>query len=69
MKKDFTVGADGLMKIRIGNDYNSDRYLAYTDMGLNDWMICYVIPVSEAQKSYNFVRRYELILQSGFVLW
>jgi len=27
------------MKIRIGNDYNSDRYLAYTDMGLNDWMI------------------------------
>ena len=25
VKKDFTVGADGLMKIRIGNDYNSDR--------------------------------------------
>lgn len=54
------------MKIRIGNDYNSDRYLAYTDMGLNDWMICYVIPVSEAQKSYNFVRRYELIFTIGF---
>ena len=66
VKKDFTVGADGLMKIRIGNDYNSDRYLAYTDMGLNDWMICYVIPVSEAQKSYNFVRRYELIFTIGF---
>ena len=55
-----------LMKIRIGNDYNSDRYLAYTDMGLNDWMICYVIPVSEAQKSYNFVRKYELIFTIGF---
>lgn len=66
VKKDFTVGADGLMKIRIGNDYNSDRYLAYTDMGLNDWMICYVIPVSEAQKSYNFVRKYELIFTIGF---
>ena len=66
VKKDFTVGADGLMKIRIGNDYNSDRYLAYIDMGLNDWMICYVIPVSEAQKSYNFVRRYELIFTIGF---
>ena len=29
-------------------------------------MICYVIPVSEAQKSYNFVRRYELIFTIGF---
>ena len=66
VKKDFAVGASGLMKIRIGNDYNSERYLAYTDMGLNDWMICYVIPVSEAQKSYNFVRRYELMFTIGF---
>lgn len=56
------------MKIRNGNDYNSDRYLAYTNMGLNDWMICYVIPVSEAQKSYDFVRKYELIFTIGFVV-
>lgn len=68
VKKDFTTGASGLMKIRNGRDYSSDRYLAYTDMGLNDWMICYVIPVSEAQKSYDFVRRYELIFTIGFVI-
>ena len=66
VKRDFAMGASGLMKIRNGNDYNSDRYLAYTDVGLNDWMICYVIPVSEAQKSYNFVRRYELMFTVGF---
>ena len=66
VKKDFAMGASGLIKIRNGNDYNSDRYLVYTDMGLNDWMICYVIPVSEAQKSYNFVRRYELMFTIGF---
>ena len=68
VKKDFAVGASGLMKIRIGNDYNSERYLAYTDMGLNDWMICYVIPVSKAQKSYDFIRWYELIFTVGFVI-
>ena len=65
VKIDYTGFDDGLMKLCFGNDYNSDRYLAYTDMGLNDWMICYVIPVSEAQKSYNFVRRYELIYTIG----
>lgn len=68
VKKDFTTGTDGLMKMRNGQDLSSDRYLAYTNMGLNDWMICYVIPVSEAQKSYDFVREYELIFTVGFVI-
>ena len=68
VKKDFATGADGLMKMRNGNDYNSGRYLAYTNVGLNDWMICYVIPVSEAQKSYNFIREYESIFTVGFII-
>lgn len=68
VKKDFTTGTDGLMIMRNGNDRSSDRYLAYTGMGLNDWMICYVIPVSKAQKSYDFIRWYELIFTVGFVI-
>lgn len=68
VKKDFTTGTDGLMIMRNGNDRSSDRYLAYTNMGLNDWMICYVIPVSKAQKSYDFIRWYELIFTVGFVI-
>ena len=68
VKKDFTTGTDGLMIMRNGNDRSSDRYLAYTSMGLNDWMICYVIPVSKAQKSYDFIRWYELIFTVGFVI-
>lgn len=68
VKRDFLNGADGLMKMRNGNDYNSDCYLAYTNMGSNGWMICYVIPVSEAQKSYDFVRKYELVFTVGFII-
>lgn len=68
VKKDFTTGTDGMMIMRNGNDRSSDRYLAYTGMGLNDWMICYVIPVSKAQKSYDFIRWYELIFTVGFVI-
>ena len=68
VKEDFLSGTDGLMKMRNGNDYKSDQYLAYTTLGMNDWMICYVIPVSEAQKSYAFIQRYELIFTVGFIL-
>ena len=55
-----------LRTIRNGNDYNSDRYLAYTDVGLNDWMICYVAPVTVAQQSYAFVERYEMVFLGCF---
>ena len=68
VRQDFTSGTDGLMKMRNGNDYKSDQYLAYTNLGMNDWMICYVIPVSEAQKSYAFIQRYEMIFTVGFIL-
>ena len=35
------------------------RYLAYAPFGMNDWMICYVIPVSAAQDAYSFIGNYE----------
>lgn len=68
VREDFTTGTDGLMKMRNGNDYRSDQYLAYTSLGMNDWMICYVIPVSEAQKTYAFIQRYEMIFTAAFII-
>ena len=38
------------------------KYLAYTPLGINDWMICYVVPVSNAQSQYRFINRYEVVL-------
>ncbi len=66
VKADFAVGRDGLIKMRNGADVSSDQYLAYTRLGMNDWMICYVIPVSAAQKSYDFIKKDESIFMIVF---
>ena len=68
-KEDFAAGKDGLIKIRNGSDRKSDQYIAYTRLGMNDWMICYVIPVSDAQSSYSFIKSYESIFMAVFCIF
>lgn len=68
VKKDFSAGNDGLIKIRTDSNKKSDQYIAYTRLGMNDWMICYVIPVSDAQSSYSFIKSYEGIFMSVFFI-
>ena len=31
-------------------------------LGMNDWMISYIVPVRAAEASYDFIRDYEIIL-------
>lgn len=69
VKADFAVGRDGLIKMRNGTDTSSDQYLSYTRLGMNDWMICYVIPVSAAQKSFDFIKRTKAYLWEFSVCW
>ena len=66
VKKDFSAGNDGLIKIRTDSNKKSDQYIAYTRLGMNDWMICYVAPVTVAQQSYAFVEQYEFIFLGCF---
>ena len=68
VKEDFSIGKDGLIKIRTDSNRKSDQYIAYTRLGMNDWMICYVIPVSDAQSSYSFIKSYEGIFMSVFCI-
>lgn len=69
VKADFQEGKDGLIKMRNGTDKNSYHYLAYTRLGMNDWMICYVIPVSAAQSSYAFIKSYESVFIAVFCIF
>ena len=68
VKEDFLSGKDGLIKIRTDSNKKSDQYIAYTRLGMNDWMICYVIPVSDAQSSYSFIKSYESIFMAVFCI-
>ena len=41
---------------------NGVSYLAYDTLGMNDWMLCYVVPKSKAQESYQFVQDRQVML-------
>lgn len=38
------------------------RYLAYDPLGINDWMLCYMVPQSKAQEGFQFIRDREVLL-------
>lgn len=65
ISQDFDEGTEGLIRLS-GYADGSDRYLAYAPLGINDWMICYVAPVTVAQQSYAFVEQYEFIFLGCF---
>ena len=65
VKQNFDMGQEGLIKMG-GYADDSDRYLAYAPLGINDWMICYVAPVTVVQESYAFVEQYEMIFMGCF---
>ena len=63
----FQNHSDGIIKLLQPDDPESSRYIAYTPLPLNNWMMCYVIPVSLAMESYRFVQDYELALNGFFM--
>ncbi|MFR8180450.1 MAG: hypothetical protein ACLU80_11845 [Dorea sp.] len=55
-----------MVQLGLDDTSKSDYYLAYTPLGMNDWMICYIVPVKAAQKSYSFIRKYEAVFMLAF---
>ena len=68
VRQDFQNGTDGTVKMHTGSGSSAAQYLSYTRLGMNDWMICYVIPVANAQKSYDFIKTDESILLGAFLI-
>lgn len=63
LAKDFTKQKAGIVTIQ-----NETYYLAYSPLKINQWMIGYVVPIQDAQASYNFINQYELIFTSCFAI-
>ena len=68
LKSDFKEGKEGLVQLGLDDTSKSDYYLVYTPLGMNDWMICYTVPVKNAQQAYDFIPRYELIFMGSFCI-
>ena len=66
VKTDFADGKEGIHEIRFTVGKKPSYYIAYTPLGMNDWMISYIVPVKAAQASYDFIREYEIIFITVF---
>lgn len=68
VKTDFNQQESDLIQIQTIK--NKSLYLAYSPLKINDWMICYIVPVLVAQESYTFITHYETLLATfiGFIV-
>lgn len=67
MLKDLKKQRNGLITIQTQNHGN--LYLAYSPLGINQWMVGYVVPIKIAQQSYSFITKYETIFITFFILF
>ena len=65
-EKDMTEAKSNIQNQKAGilviKNKNGVSYLAYDTLGMNDWMLCYVVPQSKAQESYQFVQDRQVML-------
>ena len=59
IRQDFSQMHEGLVLFK---KHGCTHYMAYRPLKLSDWSLCYIVPASIAQQSYQFVLDYELIL-------
>ena len=68
IRQDFNNEKDGTVRLQTVSTSDAAQYLSYTRLGINGWMICYVIPVADAQDSYDFIKSDESILLGIFLI-
>lgn len=54
----FHKQKSGLIKLQDPGLPETCRYMSYLPLGINDWMICYIVPVNIAQSNYTFMQNY-----------
>ena len=68
IRQDLKNEKDGTVRLQTVSTSDAAQYLSYTRLGINGWMICYVIPVANAQGSYEFIKTDESILLGVFLI-
>lgn len=69
IEKKLSLQESGFIYLDTTHDSKTDHYLAYTPLGINDWMVGYVIAVDLAQSDYSFIESYEYMFVSVFILF
>ena len=68
IRQDFKNETDGTVRLQTASTSDAAQYLSYTRLGINGWMICYIIPVADAQDAYDFIKSDESILLGIFLI-
>ena len=68
IQQDFKNEKDGTVRLQTASTSDAAQYLSYTRLGINGWMICYIIPVADAQDAYDFIKSDESILLGIFLI-
>ena len=68
IRQDLKNEKDGTVRLQTVSTSDAAQYLSYTRLGINGWMICYIIPVADAQDSYAFIKSDESILLGIFLI-
>ena len=69
VQDDFLAGESGFIRLGLDNTSAEDYYMTYMPIGMNDWMLCYIVPVKAAQSSYSFIQEYEIIFMLVFCIF
>lgn len=69
IENDFSNQDHGFIYLDTTHNNKVDHYLAYTPLGINDWMVGYVISVDIAQSDYSFIENYEYTFVGVFILF
>ncbi len=67
LQDEFKRRYKGIVMIQNPEDETARQYLSYAPLGLNEWMLCYVLPEETAQESYGFIKDCEINLFIGFI--
>ncbi len=66
LRQSFYLQQEGVYHVGSGTD--SGWYLACVPLGINQWMVCYVISVDQMEADYQFINSYEMLLAVWFLL-
>ena len=65
LQEDFKLGCANCRKIAA--DVSHARYISYQPLQYNGWMLCYIVPATEARQSFAFINHYEIVLFAFFI--
>ena len=68
VEADFESGKGGFVQFQVVQNEKKDYFLAYMPMGMNHWMIAYIVPANLATSDYNFVKQYAFTFLGYFTI-